>query len=159
LDYEVFCTSAKSGEGVQELKDSFHGKTSLFWGASGVGKSSLLNTMFPGLLLSTNDISEWSNKGKHTTVSVQTFELDPDSFIIDTPGVREIDPYGIRKEDLSHYFVEFVPYIQQCRFNGCTHNHEPGCAVVQAVEDELISEFRYDSYLRMLNTTEDDLFF
>lgn len=159
LGYAVYCTCAKSGAGIPELKDSFQGKTSLFWGASGVGKSSLLNNLFPGLLLSTNEISEWSNKGKHTTVSVQMFEVNDESFIIDTPGVREIDPYGLREEDLCHYFVEFVPYINQCKFSGCTHNHEPGCAVVQAVEDGLISEVRYDSYLRILNTTEDDLNF
>lgn len=159
LGYEVFCTSAKSGKGVSELKAAFRAKTSLLWGASGVGKSSLLNAMFPELLLTTGEISEGSNKGKHTTVSVKTFEIDPESFIIDTPGVREIDPYGIRQEDLSHYFREFAEYRELCKFSGCTHNHEPGCAVCQAVEDDAISPFRYDSYLRMLETTEDDLFF
>lgn len=159
LGYSVFCTCAKTGAGVNALKESFRGKTSLMWGQSGVGKSSLLNNMFPGLLLSTNDISEWSNRGKHTTVSVQMFDIDENSFIVDTPGVREIDPYGIRKEDLSHYFVEFVDYINDCKYSGCTHNHEPGCAIVEAVENGEISEFRYDSYLRMLDTTEDDMFF
>ena len=82
-----------------------------------------------------------------------------DTFVIDTPGIREIDPYGIRKEDLGHYFIEFKEYINNCKFNTCTHQHEPGCAIIEAVENGKISEFRYDSYLRMLDTVEEDILF
>ena len=86
-------------------------------------------------------------------------KMKKDTYIIDTPGIREIDPFGIRKKDLGHYFIEFAEYIKECRFNTCTHDHEPGCAVIEAVEKNKISEKRYDSYLRMLESTEEDIFF
>ncbi len=154
IGYEVFPCSTKSGKGLNELKKSLAGKTSLLWGPSGVGKSSILTTLFPALDLETGEISTFHNKGKHTTVTVWMHHVGENTFIIDTPGVREIEAYGIKKEDLGHYFPEFVPFINECKYNTCTHDHEPGCAVFEAVEKEIISAERYDSYLRILATTE-----
>ena len=135
------------------------GKKSLFWGQSGVGKSSILNKIFPDLKLKIGDVSHYTSKGIHTTVTSRMIPLDKNTFIIDTPGIREIDPYGIKKEDLSHYFIEFEKFAGQCKFNTCTHQHEPGCKVIDAVKKELISTERYDSYLRILKTIEEDLNF
>lgn len=159
IGYEVIVTSKKTGTGLDELKSKLPGNKNLFWGQSGVGKSSILNAIYPQLNLKTGEISNYTSKGTHTTVTSNLFFVGDNTFIIDTPGVREIDPYGIRKEDLGHYFIEFADYINQCRFNTCTHQHEPGCAVVEAVNKGLITEERYDSYLRILETIEEDINF
>ena len=105
------------------------------------------------------EISKSTSKGTHTTVTSLLQKVGKETYIIDTPGIREIDPYGIRKEDLSHYFVEFVKYMNECRFNTCTHQHEPGCGVINAVEENLIRLERYQSYLNILSTIEDDMNF
>lgn len=152
-------TSKKNGEGIDELKQMLKGKKNIFWGQSGVGKSSILNVLYPGLNLNVGKISSSSDRGMHTTVTSIMIRVEEDTYIIDTPGIREIDPYGIRKEDVGHYFLEFEPYINECRFNTCTHNHEPGCAVIKAVENDNISVERYDSYLRILETIEEDIIF
>jgi ribosome biogenesis GTPase len=159
IGYKFFVTSVKSNFGLDLLIDEISGSKNLFWGHSGVGKSSLLNKMFPSLNLKIGEVSQFTSKGTHTTVTSQLIKVEENTFIIDTPGIREIDPYGIRKSDLGHYFVEFADFINHCKFNTCTHNHEPGCAVSDAVEKRLIPEERYDSYLRMLDTVEDDLHF
>lgn len=159
IGYNMITTSKITGEGILELKKLLTGKKNLFWGQSGVGKSSLLNKLFPGINLNTGDISTYTEKGKHTTVTSLMLKMEDDTYIIDTPGIREIDPYGIRKGDLGHHFAEFSKYINLCRFNSCTHNHEPGCAIIKAVEEEKISIERYDSYLRILETIEDDINF
>jgi len=159
IGYKVLQTSVFTAEGIDELKNQLIKKKNLFWGQSGVGKSSLLNKLFPQLNLKVGDISRFSSKGTHTTVTSYMISVDEQTFIIDTPGIREIDPYGIRKEDLGHYFKEFNQYINECKFNTCTHHHEPGCAVIQAVESGKISEYRHESYLRILNTIEDDINF
>jgi len=156
--YDVFETSAVKMLGLDELISVIKGKTTLFWGASGVGKSSLLNSLFPNLKLKVGTISHYSLKGKHTTVTVNMIKIDKQTFVIDTPGIREIEPYGLRKEDLGHMFVEFKPFIQNCKFNSCTHYHEPGCAVVKAVELGEISKHRYISYLNILRTFEETNF-
>jgi ribosome biogenesis GTPase len=148
-----------TGEGIERIKDLLPGKKSLFWGQSGVGKSSIINKIFPGLSLNIGKISTYTDKGKHTTVTTNMINVGENTFIIDTPGIREIDPFGIRKEDLGHYFLEFTDYIYDCRFNTCTHFHEPECAVVEAVNNKKISEYRYDSYLRILDTIEEDIIF
>ncbi len=155
--YKVILTSAETGEGIEELGEELKGKTSFFWGQSGVGKSTLLNSVYPSLNLTTGEISEFTNKGKHSTVAVRMINTGENTFIIDTPGVREIDPYGVLKEDLGHYFIEFELHINNCKYNTCTHNHEPDCAVIAAVEAGQISAERYDSYLRMLETVEEDM--
>jgi ribosome biogenesis GTPase len=159
IGYDTIITCALSGKNIEELKLLLAGKRNLFWGQSGVGKSSILNKLYPNLQLKIGDISSFSSKGIHTTVTASMIFVGDDTFIIDTPGMREIDPYGIQQIDLGHYFIEFEDYLNDCKFNTCTHLHEPGCAVINAVEDELISAERYDSYLRILNTIEDDLNF
>jgi ribosome biogenesis GTPase len=159
IGYKFLLTSCDSGEGISLLKEGLKGSKNLFWGHSGVGKSSLLNKIFPGLNLKVGEVSHFSSKGTHTTVTSVMKKVDDNTFIIDTPGLREIDPYGIRKYDLGHYFIEFSSYINKCKFNTCTHHHEPGCAVIEAVEKSLITPERYDSYLRILDTIEDDLNF
>ncbi len=159
LGYKVFITSTMSNKGIDNLKNSLKGKINLFWGQSGVGKSSLFNAMYPELNFAVGEVSEASNKGRHTTVTGIMKMVEKDTYIIDTPGIREIDPYGIKKEDLGHYFVEFAEFIHSCKFNTCIHEHEPGCAVVKAVEEGKISLERYESYLNLLNTIEDDMFY
>ncbi len=159
IGYKVFETSVKKVIGIEELKYHLNGKINLFWGQSGVGKSSLLNLMFPGLKLKIGEISDSTSKGKHTTVTVLLKKVDANTFIIDTPGIREIDPYGITKHDLGHYFKEFLQFITKCKFNTCTHQHEPGCAVIKAVDVGDINIERYKSYLKILDTIEEDLFF
>ena len=159
IGYEVFETSVLENIGSQDLKRALKGKTNLVWGHSGVGKSSLLNLLYEELNLKVGEISNYTSKGVHTTVTSIMKKVDQDTFIIDTPGIREIDPYGIRKEDLGYYFKEFGDYINVCKFNTCTHNHEPGCAVVEALNSGNISGKRYQSYLNILETIEEDLFF
>jgi ribosome biogenesis GTPase len=159
IGYKFISTSAETNQGLDLLKKEIAENKNLFWGHSGVGKSSLLNKMFPQLNLKIGEVSQYSSKGTHTTVTSKMIKVEENTFIIDTPGIREIEPYGIRKSDLGHYFIEFVEYINSCKFNTCTHYHEPGCAVLESVEKGLISEQRYDSYLRMLETIEDDINF
>ncbi|MGE5458606.1 MAG: ribosome small subunit-dependent GTPase A [Methanococcaceae archaeon] len=159
IGYNVIPTSTKTFEGIDQIKSIMASKTNLFWGHSGVGKSSIINAMFPELQRKVGEISTFTQKGKHTTVNSIMDKIDADTFLIDTPGIREIDPYGITKENLGHYFVEFLPFIENCRFNTCTHFHEPACGVIQAVEDAEISFERYESYLSLVNTIEDDMIF
>ncbi|GJQ63257.1 MAG: putative ribosome biogenesis GTPase RsgA [Melioribacteraceae bacterium] len=159
LGYSVILVSAETGEGIEEIREHLAESTSIFWGQSGVGKSSILNSLYPELEFRVGDISDLHRKGKHTTVTAVMAEPEEGVRIIDTPGIREIEPFGIKKEDLGHYFVEFGDFLNQCKFNTCTHFHEPGCAVRDAVEDEEISVERYESYLNMLETIEDDINF
>jgi len=159
IGYKVLKTSIISNERLDELKNLCTGKINIFWGQSGVGKSTLLNKIFPALDLETGSVSSSTDKGLHTTVTSVQLKVDKDTFVIDTPGIREIDPFGIRKEDLCHYFLEFEKYSSDCRFNTCTHNHEPECKVVEAVEKNQITSERYESYLRLLETIEEDIIF
>lgn len=159
IGYKVFETSVKKEIGILELREHLSGKINLFWGQSGVGKSSILNLLYPDLNLRVGEISNYSSKGKHTTVTVFLKKVNENTIIIDTPGIREIDPYGITKQDLGHYFREFSEHFVNCRFNTCTHQHEPGCGVTKAVENGLINPKRYKSYLNLLETIEEDLFF
>lgn len=157
IGYKVLLTSAENGRGIDGLKELLPGKKSLFWGSSGVGKSSLLNMLYPELELLTANVSGYTGKGMHTTVTAHMLQVDADTYVIDTPGIREIEPFGITKQDLGHYFPEFTEYLHNCKYNTCTHNHEPGCAVMEAVETGKITAERYDSYLRLLDTIEDDI--
>jgi len=159
LGYNLYYTSATEKSGIDEIRNVIHGKTNVFWGQSGVGKSSLINSLFPEFNLKVSKISEYSNKGRHTTVTSILKQIDETTAIIDTPGIREIEPYGIRKKDLGHYFKEFEKYILDCKFNTCTHTHEPKCAVIAALKNEEITIERYESYLNLLETIEDDMFF
>jgi len=159
IGYDVICTSTITNQNINRLKGLIKDKKNLFWGQSGVGKSSLINKIYPEFDLNIGDISTYNDKGKHTTVTSVMIEVEKETFVIDTPGVREIAPYGIKKEDLGHYFIEFSDYASECKFNTCIHHHEPGCKVIVAVEEERISIERYDSYLRILDTIEDDIIF
>jgi ribosome biogenesis GTPase / thiamine phosphate phosphatase len=159
IGYKVFVISAMENIGIEEIKSLLQNKVNIFWGQSGVGKSTLLNTMFSHLDFEVGEISESSNKGTHTTVTGEMREVGQNTYIIDTPGIKEIDPYGIKEEDVCHYYKEFLPFIPDCKFNTCIHKHEPGCAVVAAVEDEQITYERYESYLSLLETIEDDMIY
>lgn len=152
LDYPVLVVSAHTGEGLDELTARMAEQTTVYVGPSGTGKSTLLNAIEPGLDVRTGEVSERTRKGKHTTTSVTLYPLSNGGFVVDTPGVREFGVLDFEPTDLAHYFVEFVPYIHQCRFPNCTHDHEPGCAVIEAVERGEISEQRYRSYLNILDS-------
>lgn len=148
IGYRVILTSALTGIGCQELAAAISGKVSVLVGKSGVGKTTLLNTIQPGLGLAVQEVGEKSGKGRHTTSGLEMFELDCGGFVVDTPGMRE---FGIWKaKDIAGLFRELRPYLGRCRFGaGCTHSHEPGCAIKEAVAAGQISKARYDSYLRM----------
>lgn len=151
IGYSSLAVSAKNGEGIDAIKQLIQGKTTLFSGHSGVGKSSLINLLVPDLDLKTSEISDFSDKGVHTTTFAEMFEVDEDTFIIDTPGIKELGIVDIPKNELSHFFPEMRERLNQCRFNNCTHFNEPGCAVVEAVRHNEISLTRYESYLSMLH--------
>ncbi len=152
VGYQCLAVSAKTGEGMDEVLSLLRGNVTLVSGNSGVGKSTFINRLIPGLDLKTNDISDAYNTGKHTTTFSEMYALDePDSFIIDTPGIKGFGSFDMSKEEIGHYFKEIFRFSSDCRFNNCSHTHEPGCAVLEAVERHDISESRYNSYLSMLN--------
>jgi ribosome biogenesis GTPase len=149
IGYRAIYTSAATGEGVDELRDRLRGKLSVLSGPSGVGKSSLLNAVQPGLGLATRETSPATGKGRHTTVSIRLFPLDAGGFVADTPGLREMGLWEIEPHMLDWLFLEFRPFLGKCRFSSCSHVAEPGCAVIAAVEAGAISIERYDSYCRL----------
>ncbi len=152
VGYPCLAVSAKTGEGMDGVVSRLCGKVTLVSGNSGVGKSTFINRLIPGLDLKTSDISDAYNTGKHTTTFSEMYALDePDSFIIDTPGIKGFGSFDMSKEEVGHYFKEIFRFSSDCRFNNCSHTHEPGCAVREAVERHDISESRYNSYLSMLN--------
>lgn len=149
IGYRVLYTSAKTGIGIEELKSSLAGKISAFAGPSGVGKSSLLNAMQPGLGLAVNEISKVMDKGKHTTVTRQLFPLEEGGYVADTPGWKSLALWDTEPEEIDAYFPELRELVQHCQFSDCTHIHEPGCAVRRALDEGKIHPERYDSYLRL----------
>ena len=156
--YRVYVTSAKEGDGIEELRGAIGGKTVLFSGHSGVGKSALLNAIEPSLNLRMGEVSEWSEKGKHTTTFAEIFPLPTaGAFLIDTPGIKEFGMVDIKAEELGHFFPEIRERLHGCRFNTCTHTHEPGCAVKRAVDEGEISAERYGNYLGILGQIQEDL--
>ncbi|MCI0711911.1 MAG: ribosome small subunit-dependent GTPase A [Chloroflexi bacterium] len=157
IGYPVLYVSAETSENIEQLRDVLVGKdkVSVFTGPSGVGKSSLLNAIQAGLQLDTSDVSAATTKGKHTTRFSQLLELNEGGYVADTPGIRAIAPWDIEPDELDGYFVEFYDYIAQCKFKDCSHIHEPGCAVREAVEAGDISKGRYDSYLRLREELEE----
>ncbi|MBQ6741487.1 MAG: ribosome small subunit-dependent GTPase A [Bacteroidales bacterium] len=157
--YPVLEVSALKGTGLDNLKEMIAGKTVLFSGHSGVGKSALLNAISPGLELKVGQISDWSLKGKHTTTFAEIFpihlspftsHLSPFTYLIDTPGIKEFGMVDFTAQELSHFFPEMRARLHDCRFANCTHRHEPGCAIKKAVDDGLISAERYQNYLNIL---------
>lgn len=147
--------SATTGEGVEALRDELKGKITLLSGNSGVGKSTLVNALFPHLNLRTNEISDAYETGKHTTTFSEMYEIDG-GYIIDTPGIKGFGTFDMKREEVSHYFKEIFRFSADCRFNNCTHTHEPHCAVREAVERHDIAESRYNSYLSMLDDEKED---
>ena len=150
IGYPVIYTSARTGQGVELLRERLSGRLSVLSGPSGVGKTSLLNTIQPELGLSTRQISSATGKGRHTTVGVRLWPLDGGGYVADTPGLREAGLWDIEPDELAWHFVEIRPYLSDCRFSSCTHTHEPDCAVKDAVQAGTISAMRYDSYCRLL---------
>ncbi|MDX1686820.1 MAG: ribosome small subunit-dependent GTPase A [Candidatus Promineifilaceae bacterium] len=149
IGYPVLYTSAKTREGLDELNDCLRGKISVLAGSSGVGKSSLLNAMQPGLGLRVKEVSEATEKGLHTTRHAELFPLDEGGYVADTPGIRALALFDVEPQELDGYFREIAPLVPHCQFSDCSHVHEPGCAVREAVEEGQISEERYNSYLRL----------
>ena len=150
--FPVILTSAKTGEGLDMLKTYLRGKLTAFTGNSGIGKSSVLNCLCPELMLATGEVSEKLGRGRHTTRHVELFALGEDTYVMDTPGFSSFDTDQmdiILKENLQYAFPDFGPYVGRCQFADCSHRREPGCAVRQALEEGLIGQTRYDSYLRL----------
>lgn len=149
IGYPVIYTSARQNQGVEALRDHLTGKLSVLAGPSGVGKSSLLNAVQPGLGLAVKDVSQATTKGRHTTVVRQLFPLLGGGYVADTPGLRALALWDIEPEELDGYFPELRDLVSQCAFSDCTHDHEPGCAVLTAVQDGSVHPERYASYRRM----------
>jgi len=155
IGYKVFLISVNDNVGVDELKEELKNRVTLISGHSGVGKSSLLNLIFPELKLKTQDVSGWSGKGLHTTTFAEMFDLPSGGSIIDTPGMREFGLIGVSKQELSHYFPEMRERLVNCQFNDCLHINEPGCAIKEAVVNGEINEDRYVSYVNILDSIEE----
>ncbi|RFS22484.1 ribosome small subunit-dependent GTPase A [Chitinophaga silvatica] len=158
IGYQVLLVSAKTKEGIPELEALLKDKTTLMSGHSGVGKSSLINDLMPGLDIKTKEVSGWSGKGLHTTTFAEMHDLPFGGSLIDTPGVREFGIVDIPKTELSHYFLEMQPFISQCQFNNCLHLNEPGCAVKAAVEEGIIDVDRYVSYATILDSIQEETY-
>lgn len=148
--YRVVETSARTGEGIDDLRELCKGQVVLFSGESGVGKSSIIKAIDPSLNPKTGEISLAHLQGKHTTSLYEMYPISSGGYVIDTPGLRGFGLYGLEKEEISKYFPEMLRVADECRFVPCTHTHEPGCAVKEAVEQGIISAERYNSYLGML---------
>lgn len=152
IGYRVLYTSTVTGAGIEGLKELLCQGTSALTGPSGVGKSSLLNRVQPGLSLRVGAVSERVEQGRHTTVTGELIRLECGGFVADTPGLRELELWNIDPEELDHFFPEFLVHLGSCRYgNSCTHSHEPGCTIRQAVEAGEILPSRYESYLRLLS--------
>lgn len=150
LGYRVILTSSTTGQGIDGLKAELKGKISVLAGKSGVGKTSLLNTIQPELGLRVNETSKLTNKGKHTTSHLEMFPLDGGGAIVDTPGMREFGLWNVDEMELAQLFPELRPLVGLCRFGlDCTHSHEPGCRIQEGVEEGAITERRYRSFLRI----------
>lgn len=154
IGYKCIAVSALKGDGIDVLTEQLKEKVTLFSGNSGVGKSTLLNAIIPDANLRTSEISDAHNTGMHTTTFSEMLKLG-NGWVIDTPGVKGFGTFDMEPEEICSYFKEIFHFSKDCRFNNCTHTHEPGCAVLKAVEEHYISESRYNSYISMLNDKED----
>ena len=156
VGYQCRKISATTGAGIEALRSELSGKVTLLSGNSGVGKSTLINALYPHLNLRTSEISDAYETGKHTTTFSEMYEVDNGGYIIDTPGIKGFGTFDMKKEEVGHYFKEIFRYSADCRFSNCTHTHEPHCAVREAVESHDIAESRYNSYLSMLEDEKED---
>lgn len=159
IGYKCLQLSAVEGTGMDALRAALDGKITLFSGNSGVGKSTILNALLPGVNLRTSEISDAHNTGMHTTTFSEMLPLNPSDnnagWVIDTPGIKGFGTFDMEPEEICSYFKEIFRFSKDCRFNNCTHTHEPGCAVLKAVDDHYISLSRYNSYISMLNDKDD----
>jgi len=156
IGYRVIKTSVKQKDNISDIKNILSNKITLFSGSSGVGKSSLINALNSGLEARVGEISDYHNKGKHTTTFSEMFEVSPNTYIVDTPGIKGFGLVDINPNELYHFFPEIFAASHGCKFANCTHVHEPGCAVQQAVSEGNVSRQRYNSYLKMLEGDEEE---
>ena len=156
IGYQCIEISAATGEGIDELRPLIKDKVSLLSGNSGVGKSTLINQLIPDADQRTAEISEAHNSGMHTTTFSEMIELTDGGYLIDTPGIKGFGTFDIEKEELTSYFKEIFRFSKDCKFSDCTHTHEPGCAVIKAVEEHYIAASRYQSYLSMLEDKDEN---
>lgn len=154
IGYKCYAVSAIEGTHMNTIKELLKDKTSLFSGHSGVGKSSLINQIIPGIALRTGEISDWSDMGKHTTTFAEMFELPFGGKLIDTPGIRELGIADIEPEELAHFFPEMRSRMHGCKFHNCVHINEPGCAILKALDEGDIEPTRYDSYLSIYHKND-----
>lgn len=155
IGYECFKISAKQNIGIDTIKAELKDKVTLLSGNSGVGKSTLINAILPEESLRTGEISTIHNKGMHTTTFSEMFPVEGSGYIIDTPGIKGFGLFDMEEEEIGHYFKEIFKFSADCKYGNCTHRHEPGCAVIKAVEDHYISQSRYNSYLNMIQDKEE----
>lgn len=155
IGYPCFKISATQGDGIDEIKEQLKGQVTLFAGHSGVGKSTLINILLPQTKAKTAEISTYHNKGMHTTTFSTMFPVLGEGYIIDTPGIKGFGTFDMEEEEIGHYFLEIFKASDHCKYNNCTHQQEPGCAVRKAVEEHYISQSRYTSYLNMLTDKEE----
>lgn len=152
--YPCYSVSATEQTNLDQIKELLKDKVTLVSGHSGVGKSTLINALLPGFQLKTGDISDWSDKGKHTTTFAEMFELPFGGYLIDTPGIRELGVFDIEKQELGRLFPEIRGLMEDCKFHNCRHINEPGCAVLKALENDEIETSRYDSYLSIYHNND-----